>query len=241
MEEKKKKKRLGCGGLFLYSIPFILIAWGILMQVLAIHSAHEVDRATAQTIATVISEENREETDTSRDWDDPDRYYTQRYITLTFTIDGEQRWKTGKNDELKVGEEVIAWYDPDDTEIVYIEGYDDFGGGLSFLSMIPLALGVGMLILYFVIISKDKKKTAQGTDTTIPAEAEVPKPEPHLYYAGNLSDEEIAALKYKMLNPGKTVICPRCGSEIILKEHGVTHEVRCSRRSCIRGQYSPTK
>lgn len=56
-----------------------------------------------------------------------------RYITLAFTINGEQRWKTGRNDELKVGEELTVWYDPDDTsgtnDRVFIEGYDDYGSG----------------------------------------------------------------------------------------------------------------
>ena len=84
---------------------------------------------------------------------DPDRRQEVRYITLAFTINGEQRWKTGRNDEQKVGEELTVWYDPDDTsgtnDRVFIEGYDDFGGGVSLLGLLPIAVGVGFLIYAF--------------------------------------------------------------------------------------------
>jgi hypothetical protein len=74
-----------------------------------------------------------------------------RYITLSFTINGEQRYKTGRNDALEVGEELTAWYDPDDpvNEKVFIEDYDDFGGGFSLIGLLPIALGAGLLIYAF--------------------------------------------------------------------------------------------
>ena len=160
----KKKEKLGCGGLMMVSVPFILIAIGILMQVLAIHTAQEVKRATAQTTATEISEEYRTKYDTTKELYDPEYEQRVRYVTITFTINGKQRWKIERNDELKVGEELIAWYDPDDTsgtnDRVYIEGLDDFGG-VSFLGLIPLAIGIGILVYAFVSNKKNKSETAE--------------------------------------------------------------------------------
>lgn len=223
----------------LVSVPFILIAMGILMQVLAIHTAQEVKRATAQTTATVISEEYHTEHDTTKDRHDPDYEQRVRYVTITFAINGEQRWKAGRNDELKVGEELIVWYDPDDTsgtnDRVYIEGFDDFGGEISFLGLIPLAIGIGILVYAFIPNKKNKSQTAEQDADESSNTADERKADEHLFCTGKLSDEEIAALKYKMLHPEKTVTCPRCDGEIIIKERGSHKEVRCEKRTCIRG------
>ena len=43
------------------------------------------------------------------------------------------------------------------------------------------------------------------------------------------------ALRVKMENPDKRVICPRCGAEIIYEEHGNSIVVECSTKGCIYG------
>lgn len=47
------------------------------------------------------------------------------------------------------------------------------------------------------------------------------------------TEEEFAALDEKFEHPEKTVICPRCGQELVFREIGTSCEVRCSTPDCI--------
>lgn len=162
----KSKNEGGCLVWGITALPFVLIVMGLVMEFLSFMTVQDVKKATVQTTAMVISEEYRTELDTSKDYDDPDRRERVRYVTITFTINGEQRWKSGKNDNLQVGEKLIAWYDPDDTsktnDHVYIEGYDDFGG-ISLLGLMPLALGIGLAV--YIFFPRKKKSEAAKPDT----------------------------------------------------------------------------
>ena len=154
--KKKKNNSFGCAALIVYSIPVILILSGILAQYLSLSTLADVKKATASTPAQVVSEEKKIEYDTTKEYDDPDREKLVRYVTIEYTIDGEKHYKTGKSD-LAVGETLTAYYDPDDTERVFIEDFDDFGGEISVTGIILTAAGIALL-LFFIVYSKKSKQ-----------------------------------------------------------------------------------
>ncbi len=47
--------------------------------------------------------------------------------------------------------------------------------------------------------------------------------------------EDWAALRKKLNNPEKTVLCPRCGNEIIYERRGNSEAVECKTAGCIFG------
>lgn len=50
-----------------------------------------------------------------------------------------------------------------------------------------------------------------------------------------MTEEEKKALWEKLHNPAKTVICTRCGNEIIYEERGNSIAVECKTPKCIFG------
>ncbi|GHU59163.1 hypothetical protein FACS1894133_5340 [Clostridia bacterium] len=51
----------------------------------------------------------------------------------------------------------------------------------------------------------------------------------------NYSKSELDALRKKLRDSNKTVMCPRCGNEIVYKEIGNSISVSCKRNGCIAG------
>ena len=47
--------------------------------------------------------------------------------------------------------------------------------------------------------------------------------------------EEIAALDKKLNNPTETVVCPRCGRNLIFKAYKSACEIKCESENCLRG------
>ena len=53
--------------------------------------------------------------------------------------------------------------------------------------------------------------------------------------AGKYTETEIAAMERKIKFPFETVLCPRCGSELVHREVGNSCEVRCQTDDCLIG------
>jgi len=51
----------------------------------------------------------------------------------------------------------------------------------------------------------------------------------------NYTNEEWAALRLKLDNPDREVLCPRCGNEIEYEEIGNSISVNCISENCIFG------
>lgn len=47
--------------------------------------------------------------------------------------------------------------------------------------------------------------------------------------------EEIEAFHEKEMHPEKTVLCPRCGTELRIKYCGNSFEIRCQTEGCFCG------
>lgn len=48
-----------------------------------------------------------------------------------------------------------------------------------------------------------------------------------------MTTNEYEAIENKMENPGKKVICPRCGKELIYRGYGNSCSVECETEGCI--------
>ena len=47
-------------------------------------------------------------------------------------------------------------------------------------------------------------------------------------------DLEYKALETKERNPTETVICPRCGKELLYREVGNSYEIKCLTEVCLK-------
>lgn len=50
-----------------------------------------------------------------------------------------------------------------------------------------------------------------------------------------MNDVEKKALREKLDNPEKKIVCPRCGNEIIYERRGNSIAVECKTKDCIFG------
>ena len=50
-----------------------------------------------------------------------------------------------------------------------------------------------------------------------------------------MTENDYEILDEKLNNPEKTVICPRCGNEVIYEERGNSIAVGCKTKGCIYG------
>ena len=51
--------------------------------------------------------------------------------------------------------------------------------------------------------------------------------------ATTYTKDEIAAFHEKDNNPEKTVICPRCGTELEIEDHGSGYDIKCQTEGCL--------
>ena len=50
----------------------------------------------------------------------------------------------------------------------------------------------------------------------------------------NMCELESRALERKEANPTETVVCPRCGKELLYRESGNSYEIRCQTEGCLK-------
>lgn len=49
------------------------------------------------------------------------------------------------------------------------------------------------------------------------------------------NQKEIEAMDAKLNNPSATVVCPRCGKELLFNDYSSFCEVKCSSSDCLHG------
>ena len=114
----------------------VMLAFGLFTAVFGgISTEKEHERCIATTVGTVVGEKISTEGDK-----------TMRKAMISYTLPDGQ-WQVLLESELEVGAEVTVYYNPDNTEEKYIEGFEDSPLSYVLWGLYGVAVGGAAIIL----------------------------------------------------------------------------------------------
>ena len=118
----------------------IMLINGVSLMLMSIQDRGELKRCTAVTTATVVAAEEKD---------------GARVIKISHYLDGDWWLVTKESDGLEVGNELNVYYNPENEEEKYIEGFRSSSS--SYLILGGIGAAAGLAALFFSRVAKVSK------------------------------------------------------------------------------------